>query len=521
MTRPVYRRQIVATEQALMPRFKSQFDLLSRLARSEDVACRGPQRAPTGEGPESPNALTVSEVASLVKATLLEAIPGPMRVVGEVSNFFDRNHWFFSLKDEQATLRCVCFASKARGVGFQLEDGIQVVAVGRLDFFDTRGELQLYVDRIEPVGQGVLEMRFRALCDELRRLGYFEIERKKPLPQMPQTVAVITSRSGAALQDVIDTTAKRWPGCRLLVLDVRVQGVTAAPEIAEAIHAVTAGGRCLDIDALILTRGGGSIEDLWAFNERVVAEAIYHCSVPVVAAIGHETDTTIAELVADLRCATPTQAVMKLVPDRVTIRHQLDHLAYRIHVFQVRQVQRDRQRLEGLANHPIFRRPGNALEPLRVRVERLSEQLAHLIRHRRAHAAQILIEQEHALSALEPRAKLRLAREQLRHHRSRLEYAMRRAKESASIYLEGLFKQLRAVNPNQVLQRGYSYTIGPDGRILRSRREIGGGDRITTVLGDGRIKSRVESLHSGSSGRHDRRTSQRHQDQESPPTLFD
>src|SRR5690606_26173107 len=220
-------------------------------------------------------------------------------------NFSDRAHWFFSLKDERATIRCVCFASSARQVECPVRDGMQVVCTGRVDFYDAQGHVQLYVDRIEPVGQGALELRLRQLMEELRELGYFDEAAKKPLPVLPRRVAVVTSRSAAALQDVIDTARRRWAGCRLYLYDVRVQGAAAAPEIARAIDALGRQHKRLRLDAIIVSRGGGSIEDLWAFNERIVAEAIHRCPLPIVAAIGHETDTTVAELVADLRCSTP------------------------------------------------------------------------------------------------------------------------------------------------------------------------------------------------------------------------
>src|SRR5262249_45264333 len=160
------------------------------------------------------------------------ALPTNLRIVGEVSNLSDRTHWFFSLKDEGATIRCVCFASSARRVGFPMRDGMEVVVTGRVDFYEAQGHLQIYVDKIEPVAAGALELKYRALCEELRRLGYFEQARKKPLPVFPRRLAVVTSRTAAALQDVLNTAAKRWPGMELLLFDVRVQGAAAAPEVA-------------------------------------------------------------------------------------------------------------------------------------------------------------------------------------------------------------------------------------------------------------------------------------------------
>ncbi|HEX7009730.1 MAG TPA: exodeoxyribonuclease VII large subunit, partial [Phycisphaeraceae bacterium] len=298
---------------------------------------------PPSPPPASPPAsrarpMSVSEVAGLIRTALADHAPQKLRVVGEVSNFSHRQHWFFSLKDAQASLRCVCFASTIRRLRCRIEDGMQVVATGRLDFYDAQGHVQLYVDAIEPVGQGPLELQLRRLLEELRQLGYFEESRKKPLPLLPRRVAVVTSRTAAALQDVINTAQRRWPGCRLLLYDVKVQGEEAAPQIADAIDRLSRHGRRLGIDAILLTRGGGSIEDLWAFNDRRVADALYRCTLPVVAAIGHETDLTVAELVADLRCSTPTQAAMRLIPDRQALLQQLHHLTNRIQQELLRQI---------------------------------------------------------------------------------------------------------------------------------------------------------------------------------------
>jgi exodeoxyribonuclease VII large subunit len=388
----------------------------------------------------------VSQVALAVKAALAECLPGKLRVVGEISNFSDRSHWFFSIKDEKSALRCVCFASAARRVPFRPSDGMQVVCTGRLDYYDAQGSVQLYVDAMEPVGQGALEMQLRALMAELRQAGYFEEARKKALPVLPRRVAVVTSRSAAALQDVINTAQRRWAGCQLVLLDVRVQGASAAPQIAQAIASLARHGRRLGIDAVILTRGGGSIEDLWAFNERVVADAIYRCELPIVAAIGHETDTTIAELVADVRCSTPTQAAMTLIPDEATLRQQVDGFAQRLALMVRRDVRQRGQHLEALARHPMFRSPAKAFAPARQR----------------------LMEME-----------------------ARLRGATPRLVKSRGERLDALAKHLEAVSPFKVLQRGFSVTLGPDGSVVRSADAVRAGDALTTRLAEGQVRSIV------------------------------
>ncbi len=243
---------------------------------------RGARKA---EGPAAPavrdGAVPVSRLAEIIALTLRDGIASPIRVVGEVSGFRDRTHWYFDLKDEGAVVSCACFAQAARKQGFTPENGQEVVATGRVDFYAKQGKTQLYVDKLEPVGAGALELRFRALCEELRGLGWFEVGRKRALPAFPRRVAVVTSRSGAALQDVIDTARRRCPAVELVVCDVPVQGDGAAPAIVRTLGELSARHGELGIDAVVVTRGGGSMEDLWAFNERAVAQAVLDCPVPI------------------------------------------------------------------------------------------------------------------------------------------------------------------------------------------------------------------------------------------------
>jgi len=454
-------------------------------ARAEQSPA-APQQAGEGESP-----LTVSQLTGQVRRALADHFPAKARVVGEVSNFSDRAHWFFSLKDEQATLRCVCFASNARRVGFKLADGMQVVATGRLDFFDQQGHLQLYVDKLEPVGQGALELKLRHLIDELRRQGYFDEARKQPLPAVPQRIAVVTSRSAAALQDLINTTQRRWPGCQLLLYDVRVQGPEAAGEIATAIQRLSRQGGPLGIGGIILTRGGGSIEDLWAFNEREVAEALYHCHLPVVAAIGHETDTTVAELVADARCATPTQAAMTLVPDRASLDHQLGQLSHRLTTLTRRHLERARHRLHLAARHALFRQPGQLVAQGRQRLNQDQRRLNQALPRRLAPARQRLRQQTLRWRQVLPR-RVEPARQQVRRLAQQLAAAMPRRLQHERRRMDAAARHLEAVSPHNVLKRGYTYTLDEQGHVIQRLDQAAAGQTITTVLYDGRIQSRVE-----------------------------
>ncbi|MFI4859310.1 MAG: exodeoxyribonuclease VII large subunit [Phycisphaerales bacterium JB063] len=390
------------------------------------------------------DAMPVVALVGQIKQTLNSHLPGKLRVAGEVSNLSDRNHWFFSLKDDRAAIRCVMFASAARQVRFKVADGQAVIATGRVDVFPAQGQVQFYVDRLEPVGQGALEQQLREMIDELRGLGYFDPEHKRPLPAIPRRIAVVTSRSAAALQDVIDTARRRWAGCELVLCDVRVQGDAAAPQIAAMIDRLSRDHGRLGIDAVLLTRGGGSIEDLWAFNERAVADAIYRCELPVVAAIGHETDVTVAELVADARCATPTQAAMTLVPDRDALSQQVDQLHDRLALALRRRAQHARERLRSAQRHPAVSRPDRLLAAPRDRLAQASSRLASLL----------------------PRVT--------KTQRDRL---------------DALSRHLDAVGPQRVLRRGYTFTTDGEGKVIRSAQDGAAAATLTTVFADGKVVS--------------------------------
>ncbi|MDF1870954.1 MAG: exodeoxyribonuclease VII large subunit, partial [Phycisphaerales bacterium] len=260
--------------------------------------------------------LTVTQLASTIESAIKSTFPTKVRVIAEISSVTNRTHFYFTLKDQNATISAVLFASAAKRSRSIPTHGQQVIATGKLDYYAPSGRLSLIVDKLEPVGEGDLEQRYKALCEDLRARGWFDPLTKKPLPIFPRSIAIITSATGAALQDVLDTANKRCPAVNMLVVDARVQGDQAKSQIANALNQISKHHEQFGIDAIILTRGGGSLEDLWAFNEPIVAKAIHDCPVPIVAAIGHETDTTIAELVADERAATPTQAAMNLSPDR-------------------------------------------------------------------------------------------------------------------------------------------------------------------------------------------------------------
>ncbi|QDU71301.1 Exodeoxyribonuclease 7 large subunit [Mucisphaera calidilacus] len=412
--------------------------------------------------------------------------------MGEVGNLSVRTHWYFSLKDADATLRCACFANRTRSVKFRPENGMSVVATGRLDYYPPSGSLSLIVDRMELAGEGALEAELRRRVAELRELGYFDPERKQTLPAFPSRIAVVTSGAGAALQDVIDTTRRRWPGCELLLADVSVQGAKAEAEVSRAIRALSASGPEMGIDAVILTRGGGSMEDLWAFNERSIADAIFECRLPVVAAIGHEVDTTIAELVADERAATPTQAAMRLVPDREALRQQVDQTARRLAIQAERLVESGRRRLERVESTGLFRQPRRWLNERGEQLDRLVARLGLAVRAgarpHRDRLARLAGELERAASR-----RVEGSRGEVERLLPRLEREAEQSVMRAADRFYGLARQLEAVGPQQVLSRGYTYTLTGDGKLVRRAAEARAETRLRTVFADGEVRSVVEN----------------------------
>lgn len=483
-----------------------------QVAGPEAEAQPSPRRPQGGRRPFDAEHLTVSQVAELIKSTFQQHVQSPLRVIGQVSNLSCSNHWYFSLKDEAAVLNCVAWASSAKSFGFVPAEGDEVIAVGHLSHYAPQGRTQLYVKQLKGVGAGALELRFRAMCEELRRLGYFDEARKRPLPVFPTCIAVITSASSAAWRDVMATAAQRCKAVRLLLVDVRVQGEGAAEQVAGAIRRIDRQRTRLGVDVILVTRGGGSAEDLWTFNERVVADAAFKCTVPVVAAIGHESDTTVIELVADCRAATPTQAVMRLVPAASQLHEQVSHLQQRLGFLLKRLIERHRHRFDAVARFELFRDPGSRLRQAReiidgrhrdlrhglqaciarrqLRFERLAGRLYRLrpevLASRRRE--QLAVLHDRIGRALRRRVDQRNA---LLMHRRRLGRAVAMNLRRVDARLEAFDRQLGSIDPHRVLTRGYTYTMTADGRLIRSTRDVRRGQLIVTRVTDGSIESIV------------------------------
>jgi len=450
---------------------------------------RGPKKGAAPKADDRP--LTVSQLAAKIEGAVKRAFPERLRVSAEVSSVTHRTHYYFTLKDEHASIGAVLFASGAKRTRLVPTHGDQVLASGRLDFYAPSGRLSFIVETLEPTGKGELERRLRERVDTLRERGWLDDSLKRPLPVFPRRIGVITSATGAALQDIIATAARRCPGVAIAPIDVRVQGERATREVARAVRFVGRHHERLGIDAIILTRGGGSLEDLWSFNETEVARAIHECAVPVVAAIGHETDTTIAELVADARASTPTQAAMMLVPDRDALAEQLDALGRRVaREVRVAMAAR-REQVERLATRGPLSDPARLVTPAAARLDPLAARLASSARTRLDRAARRLDRLALELSRHQPAAVHARRREHLGGLDHRLRRAMRHALGVRRGALTAIGRELDAISPLAVLERGYSVTTDDAGAVVRAPSDVAPGDALVTRLRDGTVRSTV------------------------------
>ncbi len=450
-----------------------------------------PSRAAGAAEPAKPRQLTVSQLAALIDQTLRERLPGSVKVVGEIGQFRERTHWYFDIKDAGACISCIMWQSAARRLGFTPQAGQQVLLTGRVEFYPPQGRTQFIAERLEPVGAGALDLAYKKLIEELRALGWFAEERKRRLPLLPRKVAIVTSRSAAALQDVLDTVARRHPGLALALADVRVQGEGAAEQVAAAIRAI--GRRHVEhsIDVILVTRGGGSLEDLWAFNERIVAHAIFDSPIPVVAAIGHETDTTIAELVADLRCATPTQAAMRIAADVGALRRQLGSLGMRLAGLLSKQIRVEAERLRGAARYSLFSDPARLVDERLDELASAGRDLRRAAIARLQHEAHRLSQSSQRLNRHRPEAAYARRESALSHAASRLAATVGASVQRHGATLESSARSLDLIGPHNVLKRGYSVTLRPSGEVVRSASEARPGDALRTRLADGSFTSIV------------------------------
>jgi exodeoxyribonuclease VII large subunit len=403
---------------------------------------------------DSPNKLndgspifSVAQLTDMLKMVVSETF-SEVWVAGELSNCVGAGsgHWYLTLKDDEAQLRAVIWRNVAQKLRFTPEDGLAVIARGRIDIYAPRGTYQLVIEELQPRGVGAAELALRKLRDKLAAEGLFDSARKRPLPTFPRRIGIVTSPTGAAIRDFLEVLNRRWQGIDVLVLPARVQGEGSAAEIARAIQ--TANKLTPPLDALIIARGGGSSEDLWSFNEEVVVRAIAASAVPTISAIGHEIDVTLADLVADVRALTPSEAAERVVPSARDLQEQLAGLGQRFLSGLTWRAQNARRRLEMILHRPPFRRPFDRV-----------------------------LQHAQGLDSWFERARRSMA---IQLQRGNQQLAARAA-------------QLEALSPLQTLRRGYSVTtLAETGELVTNSSQVSPGALLKTRLAEGEVLSRVE-----------------------------
>lgn len=400
-------------------------------------------------GSESGSPMSVSQLNALI-ASAIEAKIKKVWVAGEISDFSQprSGHIYLTLKDDASQIRAVIWRSAAERLKFQLEDGQAVLGFGRIDVYSPRGSYQIVLDKVEPQGVGALQLAFQQLHDKLRKQGLFDPEKKRNLPVFPARIGFVTSPSGAALQDFLEVARRRWPQIEILVIPSRVQGEGAAEEIAAGI----AMAQCIlpELDVLVVGRGGGSMEDLWCFNEEVVVRALAASKIPTVSAVGHEIDVTLSDLVADLRALTPSEAAERILPDQEEVRDALSSLHGRATRAMISLLERYRIRLDGLRQRPVLTRPEETLQRRSQRLDELSLRMDQAI------------------------------------DRQMTNFKHELAKQAAT---------LEALSPIRTLHRGYSICREQKtGRILRHASNVKVGDVIDIQLADAHLESVVSKI---------------------------
>ncbi|RMF96751.1 MAG: exodeoxyribonuclease VII large subunit [Gammaproteobacteria bacterium] len=440
--------------------------------------------------------LSVSELNRAARELLEDGFP-MLWVCGEISNFLHHRsgHMYFDLKDERAQVRCAMFRNANRRLEFRPEDGMQVLLYGRVTLYEPRGSFQLVAEALQPAGEGLLRQRFEALKAKLAAEGLFATEHHRPLPSLPRRIGVITSPTGAAVRDILKVLRRRFPVVPVVIYPALVQGEQAPADIVRALETAA---RRRDCDVLILGRGGGSLEDLWAFNDEAVVRAVHSCPVPVVSAVGHESDVTLTDFVADLRAPTPSAAAELVVPDARDWLRRLAGLRDRASRGLFRQLRAERRvlgqllaRLQRCEPGAVLRQHEQRLDELVLRLQRgIQQRLTECRRHGDSLRAR--------LRQAAPLARLRRDEQALANLRLRLAAATRQRLAQAAHRLAGLAAGLQAVSPLATLERGYALVQDPaSGRVLRDAAELSPGQEISARLARGSFRARVTDISKG------------------------
>ncbi|PWB30256.1 exodeoxyribonuclease VII large subunit [Pseudomonas sp. SDI] len=434
--------------------------------------------------------LTVSQLNGRARV-LLEDVFSSIWVEGEISNLARpaSGHIYFTLKDSGAQVRCALFRNNAARVRQALRDGLAVKVRGKVSLFEGRGDYQLILDSVEPAGDGALRLAFDALKAKLNAEGLFSSERKRALPAHPQRIGIVSSPTGAVIRDIISVFRRRAPQVELNLIPTAVQGREAINQIVRALQRADAQG----FDALILARGGGSLEDLWCFNEEAVARAIAACVTPIVSAVGHETDVSISDFVADVRAPTPSAAAELLAPDSSDLQRRLESLQRRLLLRMQNRLAHDRLRLDGLSRR--LRHPGERLRQQAQRLDDLDMRLRRAFEQRLNQRRERLARLDTRLAAQHPGRTLALLKQRLDNLAERLPRAMRETLKDRRQRLQAQVQTLQVVSPLATLGRGYSILLDERGQAIRRAAQTRNGQRLTARLGEGELQVRVEDNH--------------------------
>lgn len=436
---------------------------------------------------------TVTRLNSAVRM-ILEQDLGLVWLTGELSNLAmpSSGHWYFSLKDLGAQVRCAMFKGNNRRVAFRPQDGMQVLVQARVSLYEPRGDYQLIIESMQPAGDGVLALRFEELKRRLGAEGLFDEGRKRPLPREPRAVGLVTSATGAALHDMLTVLKRRAPDLPVFIYPTQVQGSAA---IGQIVAAIALANRRAEVDVLIVGRGGGSLEDLWCFNEEVVARAIANSAIPVISAVGHEVDVTISDFAADLRAPTPSAAAELVAPDQSARAQRLAHLWQRLVQAMNRHQTAARHGFVLLQKRLDHQDPKRRLEQQSQRLDELSARLQQLLNQRLHQGERRLANLELRLQAKSPERLLAIGRRRHQLAEERLHALIAKRQDQASHRLAMLTARLDGVSPLATLGRGYSITRTQSGDVISRAAQVNAGQTLVTTLAEGHLQVRVEEVH--------------------------
>ena len=417
---------------------------------------------------------------------------GRVYLTGEISNFRLRpTHQYFSLKDENAIISATMFQSAFKKIQFRPEEGMKVLVIGKVSVFEKSGQYQINIEHMEPDGVGALYLAYEQLKKKLEAEGLFSLP-KKPIPQFPKKIAILTSESGAVIQDIQTTVARRFPIVQLVLYPTVVQGVHAVNSILKNLDLVEQE----DYDVVIIGRGGGSIEDLWAFNEEPVVRRVAELSIPVISSVGHETDTTLIDFVSDMRASTPTAAAEIATPVLMEIHQQLRNLQTRLEQALSRQLQIKRERMQALANASIFQNPERIYQVYQQRVDQLEMRLQQMMQQSVQHKRQQLLKNQHRLELGSPSRRVQTEKQALQYLAKRLEQAQGQLMKDKKQQFQRAIQQLDLLSPLKIMNRGYGI-LQQEETIIKSVDQLEVNQELTIQLVDGTVRSKVTSVEKG------------------------